>query len=168
MDRRLQLLTEISPAIWIHLIAAIAALALGALVLWRRKGDRPHKFAGRIWVALMLVTALSSFFITEIRDGAFSPIHLLSLYSLGSLAYGVGVFYVKDRASAIRGHQIAMKNLYVMALLVAGAFTFLPDRILGRLISETSVIPHTILVTLCLCVAVFGIIRARHVTMPPA
>lgn len=163
MDRRLELMAEITPAIWIHLIAAILAVGIGALVLWRRKGDGSHKFAGRIWVVLMVVVAVSSFFITEIRDGSFSPIHLLSVYSMGSLIYGVGVFRFQDRATAIRGHQQAMRSLYILGLLIAGGFTFLPDRLLGRMISEASVVPHFVLIGLSLAAATYGIMKARPI-----
>jgi len=66
------------PIMFLHLGAAILSLVLGAVVLYRRKGTASHKALGRIWVGLMLVAALSSFWILEIRDGAgFSVIHLL-------------------------------------------------------------------------------------------
>lgn len=63
----LQPLLQASPVIQIHAYAAIAALLLGAAVLFRRKGDRLHKLGGRIWVLLMVVVAISSFFIHAIR-----------------------------------------------------------------------------------------------------
>lgn len=49
MERRLELMGEMTPAIWIHLISAIIALVLGAFVLWRRKGDWRHKLTGHGW-----------------------------------------------------------------------------------------------------------------------
>src|SRR5439155_25600030 len=63
----------------LHLAAALAALLLGITVLARTKGTRSHKLLGRTWVAVMLVVALSSFWIQ--RDG-FSWIHLLSIWTL--------------------------------------------------------------------------------------
>ena len=42
-------------AIQIHATAAIAAMLLGALVLFRRKGTPLHKAMGRLFVLLMLV-----------------------------------------------------------------------------------------------------------------
>ena len=136
MERRFELIGEMTPAIWIHSVAAIAALLLGAFILWRRKGTTWHRMGGRVWVALMLVVALSSFFISEIRQvGPFSWIHLLSLYTLGSLAVGLGVLFRKRLAPVerIAIHRATMQNLYAGALLIAGGFTFLPDRLIGRL-----------------------------------
>ena len=74
-----------------HLDAALLALVLGAVVLMRRKGTASHRRLGQAWVALMIVVALSSFWILEIRNGAgFSVIHLLSAWTLLALALAPG------------------------------------------------------------------------------
>lgn len=120
--------------IWVHLTAVVLALVIGALVLWRRKGDARHRLWGRVWVVLMLVGAISSFWITEINDGGFSPIHLLSAYTLFCLALGIYAIRKRHRdPEAISKHRAAMQSLYAFGLLIAGGFTFLPDRLLGRL-----------------------------------
>ena len=64
-----------SPAIQIHIAAALASLVVGAVMLVRRKGTPAHRFTGRLWVALMLVLALGSFAIRS--NGSLSWIHLL-------------------------------------------------------------------------------------------
>lgn len=108
-----------------HALAAFAAVILGAVQLWMRKGGRVHRTMGYIWVVLMAIVALSSFFIHELRlFGAFSPIHLLSIFTLWSLYMAIRA--AKDRR--INAHRRWMQNLYVMALLITGAFTFLPGR----------------------------------------
>ena len=108
-----------------HALAAFAAVIIGALQLWMRKGGRVHRIMGYIWVALMATVALSSFFIHEIKMfGAFSPIHLLSIFTLWSLYMAIRA--AKDRR--INAHRRWMQNLYVMALLITGAFTLLPGR----------------------------------------
>jgi uncharacterized membrane protein len=124
-------LLDASPAIQLHAFAAIAAFLLGAVVLFRRKGDRPHRFAGRLWVALMLAVALSSFFIHTIRMwGPWSPIHLLSLATLAALAYAVR----NIRRGNVAAHAAAMKAIYAGALVVAGIFTLAPGRIMNRVV----------------------------------
>ena len=108
-----------------HALAAFAAVIIGAVQLWMRKGGHVHRIMGYIWVALMAIVTLSSFFIHEIRlAGAFSPIHLLSIFTLLSLFMATRA--AKDRR--INAHRRWMQNLYVMALLITGAFTFLPGR----------------------------------------
>ncbi|WP_342202931.1 DUF2306 domain-containing protein [Mesorhizobium carmichaelinearum] len=56
-----------SPIIQLHALIAIAALLLGAMQLWRTKGDRLHRALGRVWVALMATVAGSGLFIWTIR-----------------------------------------------------------------------------------------------------
>jgi uncharacterized membrane protein len=122
-------LLHASPIIQIHAAAAILALLIGALVLFRRKGDGPHRLAGRLWVGLMGVVALSSFFIWTIRLwGPFSPIHLLSILTLVLLWRGVG----HARRRNIRLHRRAMQAAYLLGLVITGLFTFFPGRIMYR------------------------------------
>ena len=123
----LQELWGAGPVIFGHALAAIAALALGAAQLASAKGTAQHKALGYLWVLLMAGVALSSFFIHEIRTiGRFSPIHLLSILTLFSLAWAVQ----SARAGEIVRHRIIMLSLFFFALVVTGAFTLLPGRIM--------------------------------------
>ena len=120
-------LLEASPAIQIHVAAATAAMLLGAAILFRRKGDGAHRTAGRLWVGLMAVVCLSSFFIWTIRmAGPFSPIHLLSAGTLYALVKGVGYARMRD----IAAHRRTMQITYGAALVITGLFTLLPGRIM--------------------------------------
>lgn len=124
-------LLQASPSIQIHAFSALAAFALGAIVIFRRKGDRLHRLGGRIWVALMLVVAVSSFFIHTIRLwGIWSPIHLLSVATLASLVYAVWMI----RRRNIVAHASAMRTTYVGALVIAGGFTLAPGRIMNKVV----------------------------------
>ena len=114
-----------TPVILVHMIAAIAATALGAVILVRRKGSLSHRRLGRLWALLMLVIIASSFFIKT--SGHFSWIHLLSVGSLVTL--GLAVHHA--RRGNLAAHRRCMTGLYVGALLVAGLFTLLPSRLLG-------------------------------------
>lgn len=119
-------LLHAGPAVQVHAFSAIAAVILGAFVLWRRKGTALHKALGRAWVVLMLVTATSALFINEIRlIGPFSPIHLFSLFTYVSLFRGLRAVRV---ARDVRRHRAEMQGLYLGALILAGAFTLLPGR----------------------------------------
>jgi uncharacterized membrane protein len=114
------------PAIQIHATSAVAAVLLGALILWRRKGTALHKALGRLWVLLMLVTATSALFIHEMRlIGPFSPIHLFSLFTYITLFNGLRAIIVHRD---FRRHRAEMQGLYAGALMLAGAFTLLPGR----------------------------------------
>lgn len=118
-------------AVQIHALAAIAAVILGALVLFRQKGTPLHKLMGRLWVALMLVTATSALFINEIRlIGPFSPIHLFSVLTYVSVAQGIW----QIRHGNVRAHRATMIGLYFLALGLAGAFTLLPGRRMSQVL----------------------------------
>ena len=122
-------LLQASPLIQIHAAAALIALVIGALQFFRTKGDRPHRAIGRIWVSLMALVALSSFFIWTIRLwGLFSPIHLISIFTLAMLWRGVQF----ARQRKIAWHKRTMTYTYCLALIVTGFFTFYPGRIMYR------------------------------------
>ncbi|MEP9370554.1 DUF6622 family protein [Mesorhizobium sp. KR1-2] len=123
----LQPLLEASPVIQIHAVSAIAALLLGAVVLFRRKGDRLHKLGGRIWVVLMATVAISSFFIHIIRMwGPWSPVHLLAIVTLFGLVKAIMMI----RSRKVVQHARIMKMVYSGGLVIAGFFTFMPGRVM--------------------------------------
>jgi uncharacterized membrane protein len=117
-----------APAIvQLHIAGALVALGLGTAVIFLRKGTRMHRRIGWFWVGGMSVVAITSFWITGIRPGHFSPIHLLSILTLLTLPFAIWA----RRAGRIGSHRAAMISLYV-SLLAAGAFTLLPNRLLGH------------------------------------
>lgn len=110
-----------------HALTAIAAFVLGTVQLAAPKGVLPHKIIGYIWVALMLWTAGTSFFIFDIRMlGPFSPIHILSVLVLFGLFSGVREARRKD----VREHRKTMYMLYTSALIIAGILAFMPGRLM--------------------------------------
>lgn len=120
-------LTQSTLAIQLHVFCAVLALIVGTLMLFWKKGTPLHKALGRSWIGLMLVVALSSFFINEARVfGPYSPIHLLSMVTLVGLWGG----WHAIRAGDVRGHKISMISVYGGGLIGAGLFTLLPGRIM--------------------------------------
>ena len=113
--------------IQIHAVAAMAAFAVGIVQFSAAKGTLPHRAIGWLWVSLMLVVSISAFFIHTIRLwGAWSPIHLLAIFTLIMLPIAV----LGAHQHAIDRHRRTMIGLFVGALVVAGAFTLLPGRIM--------------------------------------
>jgi uncharacterized membrane protein len=117
-----------TPIILAHTFAALAAVALGAAMFLARKGTFMHRVAGRSWVALMLLVAISSFWIKG--DGSYSWIHGLSVTVIVLLC--LAVWFAISRH--IERHRRLMIGIYAGALGVAGMFTLLPYRLLGRLV----------------------------------
>ncbi|PBC04869.1 DUF2306 domain-containing protein [Mesorhizobium sp. WSM3860] len=124
------LLTAPPPIPW-HAFAAFAALAIGGAQLALPKGTTRHRVLGYAWAALMLVVALSSFWIQKIRlIGPFSPIHILSI--LVVVTAPLAVWYAHTHKVA--AHRSAMIKLYLFALIGAGIFTLLPGRIMHTVV----------------------------------
>ena len=124
-------LLEAAPAIPLHAFAAMAAFVLGLVQFAAPKGTLPHRTVGWIWVALMLVVAVSSFWIHTIRlAGPFSPIHLLSILTLVVLPIAVW----RAHTHRVADHKRMMIMLFAGALLIAGVFTLLPGRIMHHVI----------------------------------
>jgi uncharacterized membrane protein len=125
-------LAAASPAIQLHAAAAAVALVLSAVQLLRPRGDSPHRALGWIWVVAMATAALSSFFVHEIRTvyGLFSPIHLLSLFTL--LALPRAVWYA--RQGRVKNHRRVMLALFWFGLVLPAALTLAPERIMHKVV----------------------------------
>lgn len=125
-------LTTAPYIVQIHAFVALALVAVTLILLSLRKGSVFHRTLGWIWVIGMAVVALSSFAITDIRlIGPYSPIHILSVITLIGLVYGVRA----ARSRNVAAHRRTMRSLSFWALGIAGAFTFLPGRLMFDVIS---------------------------------
>ncbi|MDA9396469.1 membrane protein [Bradyrhizobium sp. CCBAU 45394] len=120
-----------APAIPLHAFAAMAAFVLGLVQFAAPKGTLPHRTIGWIWVVLMVVVAASSFWIHQSRlIGPFSPIHVLSIFTLVVLPLAVW----RAHAHRAADHRLMMIFIFAGALVVAGLFTLLPGRIMHRVV----------------------------------
>ncbi len=120
----LALWAGLSLAVKIHLLAALAAIALGAALMWVRKGRLFHRTAGWMWVSLVAVVAGSSLFITGLNHGHFSLLHVLTAWTL--LTLPLAVLWAKR-------HDVARHRRTMMGLFYGGfAFNLLIAFIPGR------------------------------------
>ena len=120
-------LLQASPVIQLHAFAAMSAFALGVVQLAAPKGTIPHQTLGWIWVAIMVVVSVTAFFIHQIRLwGPWSPIHFLAIFTLVMLPLGVW----RARRHEVEHHRWTMIGIFTGGLVIAGAFTFMPGRIM--------------------------------------
>jgi uncharacterized membrane protein len=118
-------------AIQLHAFAALGAFVLGIVQLAGPKGTIAHRALGYLWATLMVVVAVSAFWIHEIRLwGPWSPIHLLAIFTLVMLPLAVYAAHTHN----VAWHQRAMLGIFCGALVVAGAFTFVPGRIMHKVV----------------------------------
>ena len=115
-----------APAIiQLHIAAALMAVVAGGAIMLMRKGVGLHRHLGWVFAIAMLVVAISSFWIG--RNNQWSWIHLLSILTLLTLPQAI----IARRRGNIRAHRFGMVQLYA-GLVIAGAFTLLPGRIMGE------------------------------------
>jgi uncharacterized membrane protein len=124
---------QAGPAVAPHVVSALLAVALVPLLLLRRRRDRLHKTAGYVWVSAMALTALSSFWISGMRlVGPFSPIHLMSAFTVWALYVAIRHARFGNR----RAHEMVMRNLAFWSLGVAGTLAFMPGRLMSRILFD--------------------------------
>ena len=124
----LSLLAAQPLALQIHIAAALTAFLLGCVMMVRPKGDPLHKMIGWTWVVAMMITALSSFTFPWVLRGHLSVIHLLS----GWVAITVPAAIAFVKRGNIKAHRRTMTSNFLFGLIVAGAFTFVPGRLMWR------------------------------------
>jgi len=115
---------------YLHLGSLVPAFVIGSYLLLNRKGTPVHRLLGKIYMGLMLFTAIITLFMEALVVpkflNHFGFLHLLSLFVL----YTVPTAYRAIRVGNIKLHKRKMVGLYVGALLVAGAFTLSPGRLI--------------------------------------
>lgn len=134
----LQPLLDAPWVIQVHAFSAAAAFLLGLVQFTAPKGTLPHRALGGLWVVIMSVIAISSIFIRpSLYPGLpliewFGFIHIFTILTL----YGVihGVILLRRGGKALKYHSRPFISIYIGGLVVAGAFAFLPGRIMHAVI----------------------------------
>lgn len=115
--------------IWVHLLAATAAVIIGSVNLAAAKGTRRHRQLGRLWIGLMVFVTISSLFIRELNDGHFSWIHGLTAWTMFCMVVAI----VAVRRGNIRLHAGFMTGTMIGAI-TAGVFALMPGRFIAGLL----------------------------------
>lgn len=114
----------LSLTVKVHMLAALAALLLGAVLMMVRKGRVFHRTAGWLWVALVAVVVGSSIFITQLNHGRWSLVHLFTGWMLIAVPLAV---------AAAKRHQVVRHRRTMMGLFYGGfAFNLLFAAMPGR------------------------------------
>ena len=146
-----------TPLLLSHVVAALTSVVLGGYQLWRRqRGDARHRLLGRTWAVLLLWTAITSFWIRDINDGAFSWLHVLSVVTLVTVTLGV-VNAVRGNVPAHRGNMVGswLGSVGAMAAALAVPARMIPTYAVAQPVGAVSFLLSVLLVTVVL-VAVGG------------
>ncbi|EKF73848.1 hypothetical protein A11A3_11583 [Alcanivorax hongdengensis A-11-3] len=115
---------------YLHLATILPAFLIATVQLVRPKGGPLHRQLGRLYMVLMLLTAVISLCmpasIGPVWLGHFGYIHLLSLLTL----YAVPAAWQAARRGRIATHRRIMMMLYIGAFVLAGSFTLMPGRLI--------------------------------------
>ncbi len=116
------------PFIQAHVIGAVSALGLGAVLLAWRKGRTFHRVMGWVWVLLVGGATLSSAFIMNPDTGTYSWIHTMTVVT--GVALPAAVYFAKRRN--VRMHSRLMMFVYFAIVMGAAFLAFIPDRLMWR------------------------------------
>jgi len=115
---------------FLHLYTVVPSVFIGGSLLVIKKGTLIHKRLGRIYMVLMLFTAIVTLFMPAMVGGRilnhFGWIHLFSFLTL----WTVPTAYLAIKKGNVKAHKRKMILLYFGAIIIAGAFTFTPGRYL--------------------------------------
>jgi uncharacterized membrane protein len=123
--------------IYVHAALALLAIPLGLYIFIIKKGTMNHRILGRTWVTVLIIVSLTAVFIKTINPGQYSLIHLLIPYTIGSLIYSIWNIkkFKKTKIERYKiKHMHSMIGVYIGALLIAGAFTLIPERFFHEII----------------------------------
>ena len=119
---------------FLHLYTVLPCVFIGGFLLIIKKGTLIHKKLGRIYMVLMLFTAIVTLFIPAYVGPTifnhFGWIHLFSLLTI----WTVPTAYLAIRKGNVKAHKRKMLLLYFGALIIAGAFTLMPGRYLHNVV----------------------------------
>ena len=115
---------------YLHLATIIPAFLLGTYLLINHKGTPKHKLLGKLYMLLMLFTAIVTLFMSaEVGPTIFNHLGFIHLFSFLVL-YSVPSAYFAAKNNNIKKHRGNMIGLYVGGILIAGAFTLAPGRLI--------------------------------------
>ena len=111
--------------IYVHAALALLAIPLGLYIFITKKGTMNHRILGRTWVTVLIIVSLTAVFIKTINPGQYSLI-----YSIWNIKK-----FKKTKIERYKiKHMHSMIGVYIGALLIAGAFTLIPERFFHEII----------------------------------
>ncbi|MEN8885814.1 MAG: DUF2306 domain-containing protein [Winogradskyella sp.] len=115
---------------FLHLYTVLPCVFIGGFLLIIKKGTLIHKRLGRIYMVLMLFTAIVTLFMPAYVGNTlfnhFGWIHLFSFLTI----WTVPTAYIAIKKGNVKAHKRKMILLFFGALIIAGGFTLAPGRYL--------------------------------------
>jgi uncharacterized membrane protein len=115
---------------YFHLATVVPCFIIGTLLMLIKKGTKTHKNFGRIYMILMMITAIITLFMqSQVGPKIFNHFGWIHLFSFLTI-YTVPTAYWAIKNGNVEAHKRKMILLYFGAIIIAGGFTFTPGRYL--------------------------------------
>ena len=115
---------------YLHLITVVPCFFIGGMLLMIKKGTKIHKGFGRVYMVLMMFTAMVTLFMpAEVGPTLFDHFGWIHSFSFLTI-YTVPTAYTAIKKGNVKSHKRKMILLYIGAIIIAGGFTFSPGRYL--------------------------------------
>ena len=115
---------------YIHLVTVVPCFLIGAWLLLRRKGTTVHKRLGRVYAALILVTAVVTLPMpAEVGPRFLDHFGFIHLFGVLVLVSVPAALYTIRRGN-VTAHRRHMVGVYIGGILIAGSFALMPGRLL--------------------------------------
>lgn len=115
-------------SVQLHVAAALLAMLVGAVIFSLPKGTGFHKTLGWTWVCSMIIVAATSVAMMVDFGSGVNLLHIFTAMTVISLWLALtGI-----RRGNVRQHSQSMIGLYIGGLIIAGAFAFIPGRLMWQ------------------------------------
>jgi len=117
-------------SVQLHVEGAMAGLVIGVVIFLLPKGTGFHRMLGWSWVASMIVVAATSIAMIADFNTGINVLHVFTALTVVALWGGLtGI-----RRGDVRRHAGSMVGLYIGGLIIAGAFAFIPGRLMWQIV----------------------------------
>ncbi len=120
--------------VYAHLVTVIPAAIMGGTLLCLKKGTDHHRWVGKVYAALMVITAS----ITLVMPAHVGPqflnhfgfLHILSLITIISIASAL----IAIKRGDVTTHQKHMIRLFIGGIVITSVFVLTPGRLIHGLV----------------------------------
>jgi uncharacterized membrane protein len=117
-------------SVQLHVLSVAVAFFVGLIIFLLPKGTGFHRLLGWTFVVAMIGAAATSIMMIADFNTGLNFLHIFTVVTVVSLTLGLRAI----RRGNVQGHAYNMIGLYIGGLLVAGSFSFIPGRLMWRML----------------------------------
>lgn len=117
-------------SVQLHVMSVTVAFLSGLVIFLLPKGTGLHRLVGWSFVFAMIGAAATSVMMMSDLGTGINFLHVFTVVTVVSLTLGLYAI----RRGDVRNHAGNMVGLFIGGLLIAGAFSFLPGRLMWRML----------------------------------